>query len=463
MPTSLLSMAPKVQESQEAEACPFKSRSYVYDYTKVTELPIAPTDENPSRDGFTKQRCYPGSDPEAEEYCVYANPSFGGDRGMILYIRPSYLLQKLDLFTEFKPDSALITDKERTEFPFKLVHMPSKGGLGAVADRKINVGQLVIVDYSLVYLSADITEIDLSEWAPRLKYMVNLLPLKGRELFAKQHGVGEIDTAWIVSAFQRNVFAAPQDNDSQGGCAFAPEPAVSFLFFGGGGIKAQDDSKHLLTDMISRSCLMLYMQYLNHDCRPNVGYRFNNVTIQVEMHALREIAPGEELSISYITLVQSREKRRKSLHGTYGFHCGCSQCSLSDAESEASDQRVEKIRELWDVISDWDSSPPSTPAMADEILELFKAERMDVVMEEPYTMASLVYNSWGLTHQARQFSALAISYGVYTHDKTWLETSSHLPLIYDPESHWSYNIGKKMDAEVQTTQTDIAHYFHVEL
>ncbi|KAA1095839.1 hypothetical protein PGTUg99_033503 [Puccinia graminis f. sp. tritici] len=328
MPTSLLSMAPKVQESQEAEACPFKSRSYVYDYTKVTELPIAPTDENPSRDGFTKQRCYPGSDPEAEEYCVYANPSFGGDRGMILYIRPSYLLQKLDLFTEFKPDSALITDKERTEFPFKLVHMPSKGGLGAVADRKINVGQLVIVDYSLVYLSADITEIDLSEWAPRLKYMVDLLPLKGRELFAKQHGVGEIDTAWIVSAFQRNVFAAPQDNDSQD---------------------------------------------LNHDCRPNVGYRFNNVTIQVEMHALREIAPGEELSISYITLVQSREKRRKSLHGTYGFHCGCSQCSLSDAESDASDQRVEKIRELWDVISDWDSSPPSTPAMADEILELFKA------------------------------------------------------------------------------------------
>ncbi|KAA1095838.1 hypothetical protein PGTUg99_033502 [Puccinia graminis f. sp. tritici] len=78
-------------------------------------------------------------------------------------------------------------------------------------------------------------------------------------------------------------------------------------------------------------------------------------------------------------------------------------------------------------------------------------------------MASLVYNSWGLTHQARQFSALAISYGVYTHEKTWLETSSHLPLIYDPESHWSYNIGKKMDAQVQTTQTDIAHYFHVEL
>jgi hypothetical protein len=226
----------------------------VYDYTKVSELPIAPSDENPSRDGFTKQRCYPGSEPEAEEYCVYANPSFGEDRGMVLYIRPSYLIQKLGLFTVFKPASGLISDKERAEFPFKLVHMPSKGGLGAVADRKIHVGQLVIVDYSLVYLSADITEIDLNEWAPRLKYMVDLLPLKGRELFAKQHGVGEIDTAWIVSAFQRNVFAAPQDNDSQGGCAFAPEPAVSFSFFFFGSGQAQEDSKHFLTNTIFCSC-----------------------------------------------------------------------------------------------------------------------------------------------------------------------------------------------------------------
>jgi hypothetical protein len=94
----------------------------------------------------------------------------------------------------------------------------------------------------------------------------------------------------------------------------------------------------------------------------------------------RFIARTDDVSVEKkktedISLVQTRDKRRKSLHGTYGFHCGCSQCSLSDAESEASDQRVEKIRELWDVISDWDSGPPSTPAMADEIIELFKTVR----------------------------------------------------------------------------------------
>ncbi|KAI9606417.1 hypothetical protein KEM48_001782 [Puccinia striiformis f. sp. tritici PST-130] len=411
--TSFLSLVQKFDgpSSEDEVASPFKSRTYVYDYKNPTARPISPTTENPSRDGFTKQRCYPGSDPSEEEFCVFVNPTFGGDRGMI-----------------FKEDSALITETEREEYPYTLVHMPTKGGLGAVADRKLNIGELVIKDYSLVVITCDISEIDLDQWGIRLKYMVDLLPFKGRELFAKQHGVGEIDTAWIVSAFQRNVFASPQDNDESGGCAFAPEPAVN----------------------------------LNHDCRPNVAYKFNNETMQVEMRAMREIAPGEELTISYIKLVQSREKRQKKLHGTYGFHCGCSLCSLSDAESDASDGRLDRIYELWETVADWYSSPPATPADAEEIIELFHTERMDVVFEEPYTMASLVYNSWGLTHEARKYAALAVAYGAHTHDKSWLENSAHLPIIYDPEDHWSYNL-RKNTALVNDHAQESDSVIHVEL
>ncbi|WAQ87456.1 hypothetical protein PtA15_8A360 [Puccinia triticina] len=380
--TPIRSIVPNEQEDNHKVESPFKSRHYVYDYSQVTEIPIEPSDDNPSQDGFTKQRCYPGSDPTEEQYCVYANPSFGEDRGMVLYIRPSHLLKKLDSFTIFKHDSHLLTDKRRAEFPYKLVHMPTKGGLGAVADRKINIGEVVIEDYSLIVITADISEIDLQEWAPRLKYMVDLLPIKG---------------------------------------------------------------------------------HLNHDCRPNVGYVFNNVTLQVEMHALREIAPGEELTISYIKLVQSREKRRAKLHHTYGFHCGCSQCSLSDAESAASDLRLEKLIEMWDVVADWEATPPPSPAMAEEIIEIFKTERMDVVMEEPYTMAALVYNSWGLTHEARKYASLAISYGAYVSGKTWIEESPHLSLIYDPENHWSYNIRKEMESGEALSNSANHIHTHAEL
>lgn len=82
---------------------------------------------------------------------------------------------------------------------------------------------------------------------------------------------------------------------------------------------------------------------------------------------------------------------------------------------------------------------------------------MDVVMEEPYTMASLVYNSWGFTHEARKYAALAVSYGAYTHDKAWLDTSSHLTLIYRPETHWSYKVRKNMDPAGKHPEEDVTH------
>ncbi|PLW14490.1 hypothetical protein PCANC_05567 [Puccinia coronata f. sp. avenae] len=442
--TTFLSLADEDKEPEDEfdSDSPFQSRHYVYDYTNVKTQPVAPSDENPSLEGFTKQRCYPNSNPTEEDFCVYANPSFADDRGIVLYIRPSRFLEKLDSFMVFSKGSELLTDVKRSEFPYKLMHMPSKGGLGAVADRGIKIGDLVIMDYSLVVITADLSALSVEEWGPRFKYMVDLLPFKGRQLFAKQHGVGDDEISWITSAFQRNVFSAPQDNDEPGGCAFAPEPACKSPHWNHSG----------------------NMSYLNHDCRPNVAYRFNNETLQVEMRALREIAPGEELTISYIKLVDSRAERQKSLYHSYGFHCGCSQCSISDAESRASDLRLDQIVQLWNEVSDWDTHPPPTPAMAEKLIELFKEERMDVVMEEPYTMASLVFNSWGLTHEARKYASLGVSYGAYIHDKTWLDTSSHLPLIQDPENHWSYNLRTKMNLTTNHILDDlIVDYSHDEL
>lgn len=78
-------------------------------------------------------------------------------------------------------------------------------------------------------------------------------------------------------------------------------------------------------------------------------------------------------SVQDIKLVQPREERRETLHRSYGFHCGCSQCSLSDAESEASDSRLEDILDLWDEVSDWEANPPPSPAQAETLIELFKA------------------------------------------------------------------------------------------
>ena len=42
------------------------------------------------------------------------------------------------------------------------------------------------------------------------------------------------------------------------------------------------------------------MSRLNHDCSPNLGYYFDSDTLSHRVYAVRDIFPGEELTISYV-------------------------------------------------------------------------------------------------------------------------------------------------------------------
>lgn len=48
---------------------------------------------------------------------------------------------------------------------------------------------------------------------------------------------------------------------------------------------------------LMRHCLVSRM---NHDCRPNAAYHFDPETAMMEVHAVRPIAAGEEITVSYI-------------------------------------------------------------------------------------------------------------------------------------------------------------------
>ena len=70
---------------------------------------------------------------------------------------------------------------------------------------------------------------------------------------------------------------------------------------------------------------------MNHDCEPNVilvyktkGWGRDHPLVAYIV-ALKDIAPGEELTISYITSEDSYEKRQANL-ANYGFVCKCSKC-----------------------------------------------------------------------------------------------------------------------------------------
>ena len=65
---------------------------------------------------------------------------------------------------------------------------------------------------------------------------------------------------------------------------------------------------------------------LNHSCEPNleVGFPANNA--RLALTAARDIARGEQLTISYIDATASAPVRQEALQWGYGFACGCPRC-----------------------------------------------------------------------------------------------------------------------------------------
>ncbi|BFY98011.1 hypothetical protein BsWGS_01051 [Bradybaena similaris] len=75
----------------------------------------------------------------------------------------------------------------------------------------------------------------------------------------------------------------------------------------------------------------------NHSCAPSAEIVFPHGDNTLAMVALRDIAPEEEISISYLDccdLERSRHSRQKILRENYLFLCSCEKC-LSQADDES--------------------------------------------------------------------------------------------------------------------------------
>ncbi|KAF9429775.1 SET and MYND domain-containing protein 3 [Podila epigama] len=73
--------------------------------------------------------------------------------------------------------------------------------------------------------------------------------------------------------------------------------------------------------------LGLYIQsmaFMNHSCVPNCVYTFKGS--KVECRVIRDIQPGEEMTISYIDQIGTTKERQHQLKDHYHFTCECPLC-----------------------------------------------------------------------------------------------------------------------------------------
>ena len=83
---------------------------------------------------------------------------------------------------------------------------------------------------------------------------------------------------------------------------------------------------------------------LNHSCRPNCIQHFSGN--QITIRALESVGVGEELTISYIDIVQGLGGRREELMKGYLFKCECTQCVEEYGRPEELDKYNKILQEI---------------------------------------------------------------------------------------------------------------------
>ena len=96
-------------------------------------------------------------------------------------------------------------------------------------------------------------------------------------------------------------------------------------------------------DFRNQTCLTLFptISRLNHSCQPNCNHYWSSGSL-FKVRAIRDIAVGEELTISYMSPLQRadfhcRESRRRILSEEFGFDCSCNLCQDSETNRDQND------------------------------------------------------------------------------------------------------------------------------
>lgn len=149
------------------------------------------------------------------------------------------------------------------------------------------------------------------------------------------------------------------------------------------------------------------------------------------------------LTASSSSPIQTREKRRGQLEESWGFTCSCEHCAAEDAEVAASDERVERIHQLWKELDDYTEESPATPEKGEELLRLYEEEGLKTRIHEAYYRAAIEWNGVGNTTSAAKYALLSVLRGqvLAGPDRPFIENMKEL--LQKPEEHWTYKFRAK--------------------
>jgi hypothetical protein len=157
-------------------------------------------------------------------------------------------------------------------------------------------------------------------------------------------------------------------------------------------------------------CLFPAVARINHACQPNAHARFIPKTLSMEIKAQRDIAPGEEIGISYGRIDLKHADRQALYQEGWNFKCTCSLCTASQYDVAGSDQRRARFAQLRKMLENLTAETYDAQqivAWEKEVLEISQREGLETLLAQDYERLAYVYAGHGMMGDARRWAKMA--------------------------------------------------------
>jgi hypothetical protein len=186
---------------------------------------------------------------------------------------------------------------------------------------------------------------------------------------------------------------------------------------------------------------------INHSCNPNAQNTWNENLQKLTIHAIQDIAKGEEITIFYLTARRNRSARLHALQTDFHFTCSCSLCSLPLDQRKTSDKRWDEIQSLDDSIGNGTgvlSAPLQTLHDVHKLLSLLDDEGfVDASVPRAYYDAFQIAITHGDIARARVFAERAASTREILEGNDSAMVQRMESLARNPSQHMAHGLSMK--------------------
>lgn len=306
-------------------------------------------------------------------FCVYTNDRFANGRGISIVSTPKEIMNIISTSILKDPFTAEAKNQETGAPKYKYEQVPGKG-MGVIANATFARGAELQSFTPILAFQDDVMQFMNREDQDLIQSIaVSRLPKTSQEIFYSL--LGHAGENPILDRINTNAFTINMGSFQ-----------TSNFFWG----------------------ILPETSRFNHDCRPNSAYHFNAETLSHHVHALREIRPGEEITISYLTPYLQTHQRAHKISEQWGFECTCTLCTSPKQMQDISDHRLSLIPGLEDELNDLSPTRIATPSTALLLATLFESENLIAAAADAYMYASLEYAYISDRRNAQIWAAKAV-------------------------------------------------------